>query len=514
MSESPIPPTPAIESIPAGGMDLESASFTVSPPGAETRVTRDNLLPRSRGPAEPHPEYIGRFRVVREIARGRFGIVYEGIDEQLDRSVAIKRARSEVLDDADQVRRFAHEAELASSLDHPGIVPIYEVGAMEDELFIVMGLCSDRTLGKWMADTRDQMTPGRAARLTLQIAAAVAHGHDRGVIHRDLKPENIGVTDAEVPGGLPTLRILDFGLSYNLEDTIRQTRSSVTMGTPLYMAPEQLRTSDVGTEADVYAIGSILYELLTGRTPFRGSTSAEIVDQLWRERPTPPSVVNSLVVPELEAICMKCLEKRAAERYASANELIADLERWLAGKPTRARPDSLPRKIVRWASKASRVNEAGAVLVMVHLFLPVWSFGGQLGAQIGADGFSAAGMVQMLTYLILMTIPLHAAFTLVGYRMWQGAAPRRAMWMLVPLAMIMLSWHFGRAVGLLPPPSAWYAARPSTTWMVFWMLSLTSAIDLAALALSLFADRRSRAAMAERSGMSSVMDTEITIDED
>ena len=146
-----------------------------------------------------------------------------------------------------------------------------------------------------------------------------------------------------------------------------------------------------------------------------------------------------------------------------------------------------------------------AVLVMVHVFLPVWSFGGQLGAQAGADGFTAAGMVRMLTYLVLMTIPLHGAFTAVGYRMWQAAPPRAAMWMLLPLAATMLTWHFGRAVRLLPPPSPWYAERPSTTWMVFWMLSLTAAIDLAALGLALFADRRSRSLEAERSGLTSVM---------
>ena len=460
-------------------------------------------------PRQTTEKYVGRFRIVREIARGRFGIVYEAADEQLDRRVAIKRARSEVLDDVDQVRRFAHEAELASSLDHPGIVPIYEVGADDGELYIVMGLCSDQTLSDWIKSSNEPMTPGRAVRLILQIAAAVAHGHERGVIHRDIKPDNVGVTDpagSEANVGLPTLRLLDFGLSYNLDQTVRHTRSSVTMGTPLYMAPEQLRTSDVGPEADVYSLGSILYELLTGRTPFRGATSAEVVDKLWRERPTPPASFNSLVSPELEAICMRCLEKRPSDRYETADAFSDDLNRWLAGRPTQARPDSFLRRVGRWASKQDRIRESGAVLMMQHLFLPVWGITGHVGARVLSDGLDAMQMIEMGTFLALFTIPVHSAFAWSGYQMWKGTPRAPVMWVTLVACAGMLAFHFGRAVDIFEPPTQWYADHPAAKWLVFWMLALTAMVDVAAMLLAIFADRRSRSAEAERSGMTDVMD--------
>ena len=462
-----------------------------------------------------HVEYIGRFRIKREIARGRFGIVYEGVDERLGRPVAIKRAKPEVRDDVEQVRRFAQEAELASSLEHPGIVPIHEVGTEDGELFIVMGLCADRTLTYWMRHYRPVLTPGRVVRMFLQVVEAVAYGHRRGVIHRDLKPDNIGISDAAgetSPNGLPTLRVLDFGLSYSLEQTIRHTRSSVTMGTPLYMAPEQLRSSEVGPEADVYSLGSMLYELLTGRTPFEGETSAEVVDQLWRDRPQAPSEHNPEVPEELDAICMMCLEKRPADRYRTANELVTDLNRWLEGRPTSARPDSLPRRAKRWAAELARVRESGAVIVIIHLFLLVWAIGGHVGAQMGDDRMSAASMMQMTVYLASVTFPVHLTFVWAGYRMWQGKPPRLLMGGLLAAAAVLFVWHLGRGLQVFPPPMQWYADHPSAAWMVFWMLSLTAAIDVGALSLGLFACRKSADAIAERSGQSDVITLEATSD--
>ena len=508
--------------MPPPGSDLDTPSAAAfgsgsTDPGASTQVNRGG---RRTGSLDDHPDeraggaptftHLGRYKVVQEIGRGRFGVVYEAVDEKLDRRVAIKKAKPEALEDDDQLRRFKQEAELASGLEHPGIVPIYEIEHEGDDLYIVMGLCADRTLNVWMDENRDFLTPGRAVRCLLQIAEAIGHGHRMGVVHRDLKPDNIGVSDAggvETGSGLPTLRVLDYGLSYNLDSRIRLTRSSVTMGTPLYMAPEQLRTSDVTSAADVYALGSILYELLTGRTPFQGNTSAEIVDKLWREQPQPPQLFNRLVPAELGAICLKCLEKKAGDRYPSANELHEDLTRWLRGQPTEAQPDTAGQSLRRWAGRRSRVTEAGAVLVMLHLFLPVWSFGGQIGARFAEDGMSAGGLAEMLVYLAALTIPLHAAFAWTGLRMWKGDPPRKFAVVMLAVAAFMLVWHFGRAVRVFDPPTQWYADHPSAAWMVFWMLSLTSLIDLIALSLGLYAARRVERDEAERSGLSSLMKT-------
>lgn len=460
-------------------------------------------LPAPGEPGASVPEMLGRFRLVREVGRGRFGIVYLSRDDQLDRDVAIKVARAEVAADATMRQRFAREAELAASLDHKGIIPIHEVGVEGPWLYIVMGFCDGQTLAEWKPPGPDELNPAMCVRLAKQIADAIAHGHSRGVVHRDLKPSNIGVIDTvstespsdvsavsgadRVPGD-PDLRVYDFGLSCGLEFHLRDTRTSLSVGTPLYMAPEQLRGSDVSPAADVYSIGTMLYELLTGRCPFEAATQPEVLHRLWHEEPEPPHQVNANVNRELNAICLKALAKQPEDRYADAGELSDDLHRWLRGRPTNARPMSVTRRFKLWSERPSRLREAGAIILTQHLVLPMWSLFGQLGPQSAIGSAEGFWMSPQLGGSAL----IHVFFFYLGYRLWANRPSLVLMRFGFIIAFLLVPLHLGRGLGWIPTSLTWYDAHPDMRWLIYWLMSLTAGIDLIAIAVAFRSDRRRR----------------------
>ena len=299
------------------------------------------------------------------IREGGMGVVYLARQRGLNRLVALKMIRGGEHARPDHFARFRIEAEAVARLSHPNIVQIYEIGEVDGLPFLSLELLERRTLEDRLAGTPQ---PSRqAADLMATLARAVQVAHDAGIIHRDLKPSNVLFTEDGIP------KITDFGLAKRLESDGRQTESGQIMGTPCYMAPEQARghTKDVGPAADVYALGAILYEMLTGRPPFKGETPIETVRQVIDDDPVPLSRLVPRVAHDLETICLKCLAKEPDRRYASAQALADDLERFLTGRPVIARRTPFWERGVKWARRRPAAAVLLSLAMVVFLSLPV-----------------------------------------------------------------------------------------------------------------------------------------------
>ena len=301
---------------------------------------------------------MGDYELQDEIARGGMGVVYRAVQLSLQRPVAIKMILHGRWASADELARFRREAEAAARLDHPNIVPIYEVGECDGQPFFSMKLIQGRDLTHHRP--RFLSAPRDAARLVAALAAAIHHAHQRGILHRDLKPQNILLDEEGKP------QLTDFGLAKLVETEGSLTQRGTVVGTASYMAPEQARAEGpLTTAADVYSLGAILYDLLTGRPPFRGETPVETLFQVLHDDPPRPRAANPQVDRDLETICLKCLEKDPAQRYASAQALAADLDLWLEGRPIMARSVSAPERAWRWCERNPRLASAMTLVFVV-----------------------------------------------------------------------------------------------------------------------------------------------------
>jgi WD40 repeat protein/tRNA A-37 threonylcarbamoyl transferase component Bud32/Flp pilus assembly protein TadD len=273
------------------------------------------------------------------------GVVYKARQRKLNRIVALKMILTGSLASAEEVQRFYLEAEAAAQLEHPGIVPIFEVGEYAGQHFFSMSFVEGGSLADRVRE--GPLPPREAAGLVERIAGAVAYAHGHGIIHRDLKPGNI-LLDKD---GNP--KVSDFGLAKKVAGDSHLTVAGQIVGTPAYMAPEQAagQTEEVGPAADIYAVGAILYCLLTGRPPFDSVDMLETLRQVKVQEPVPPSRRNPAVKRDLETICLKCLQKDPHKRYASASVVAEDLGRFLAGKPILARPVGRTERIWRWCRR-------------------------------------------------------------------------------------------------------------------------------------------------------------------
>jgi eukaryotic-like serine/threonine-protein kinase len=305
----------------------------------------------------PRIGYFGDYELIRELARGGMGVVYEVRQVSLDRVLALKMILDGRLAGEAEVRRFRLEAEAAARLDHPNIVPIHEVGEHEGRHYFSMKLVSGGSLAafvpQYLAD------PRAAARLVAEVARAVHYAHRRGILHRDLKPANI-LLDRD---GRP--HVSDFGLARRVEADSDLTRTGAILGTPSYMAPEQAegRRDAVTTASDVHALGAILFELLAGRPPYRGETVLETLRQVREMEPVHPRSLNPMADRDLSTIALKCLEKDPDRRYHSAEALAAELDRWQNGLPIHARPVTHAERALKWA----RRRPTAAALLVVAL---------------------------------------------------------------------------------------------------------------------------------------------------
>ena len=277
----------------------------------------------------PTVRYFGDYELLEEIARGGMGVVYKARQVSLNRVVALKMILRGTFATDEDVARFRAEAESAANLDHPHIVPIYEVGEHEGQQYFAMKFVEGTSLAK-----HPQADPRREVEAILPVIRAVHHAHQRGVLHRDLKPSNVLVDSSG------TRYVTDFGLAKRLADIDRSlTEPGAVLGTPSYMSPEQAAgRRDLTVAADVYSLGVILYERLTGRTPFTGENALTLLRQARETDPPRPSSIRPDLDRDLETVVLKCLEKEPDRRYPSAESLAADLSRWLRGEPILARP--------------------------------------------------------------------------------------------------------------------------------------------------------------------------------
>jgi len=305
---------------------------------------------------------IAGYEILGELGRGAMGVVYKARQLRLNRIVALKMILSGGHASATELARFRTEAEAVAHLDHPNIVQVYEVGEHEGNPFFSLEFVEGDSLQKKVDGTPQ---PARhAAELTFALALAMEAAHRRGIIHRDLKPANVLLT----PEGEP--KITDFGLAKRIDDKESgTTRTGAILGTPSYMAPEQAqgRTKETGPEADIYSLGAILYDLLTGRPPFRGETVLDTLQQVQTAEPLPPSRLIPRLPRDLETICLKALAKEPHRRYATAGALAEDLERFLEGLPILARPTPWWERGLKWA----RRHPAAACLAAVSVLAVV-----------------------------------------------------------------------------------------------------------------------------------------------
>jgi hypothetical protein len=356
---------------------------------------------------------VGRFEVVRELGRGGFGIVYLARDPALDREVALKVPHAEVLVTPEMRDRFSQEARAAAALDHPHLLPVYEVGQAGPFGYLVSPYCPGGSLAQWLRRRTEPIPPRMAAELIEPLAEAVAHAHGRGILHRDIKPANILLQRTGDRGQRSEVRgqrsgdgeatesvvlflssvipkLADFGLAKLLDEADGLTRTGMILGTPSYMAPEQAsgRRGNVGPAADVYALGAVLYELLTGRPPFEADSAAAALNQVLYLDPVPPRRLRPSVPRDLETICLKCLEKDSKRRYTSAQALGDDLGRFLEGQPVRARRVGPLGRAWRWAKRRPAVAALllALVLTLVGGFVAVYDQWQRAQALAEANG--------------------------------------------------------------------------------------------------------------------------------
>lgn len=386
---APSPGGPCPRCLLAGGLQLldNQATLVVGNPPPE------NSLP-STPFTGTRLRHIGDYELMEEIARGGMGVVFKARQGRLNRLVALKLISAGALATREQVERFKAEAEAAASLTHPNIVPIHEIGEHQGQHYFSMGLiegpnlrdalvASRRGLEGAPGDVRGPTSeirsgrvpiaggfePREAAQFLATIARAVHYAHQRGVLHRDIKPSNI-LVDAH---GEPHLT--DFGLAKLAQKDSTLTHTHAVLGTPAYMSPEQARghTKEVTTAADVYGLGAVLYEALTGTPPFAGGTSIETIRQVLEQEPRRPSMFNRAVDRDLETICLRCLEKDPGRRYSSAAGLAADLENWLRHEPITARRIGPGERVWKWVCRRPAMAAMTATSLILLLAVAIGS---------------------------------------------------------------------------------------------------------------------------------------------
>jgi WD40 repeat protein/predicted Ser/Thr protein kinase len=385
-----------------------SEAVTLPPPAADATiaVSRDQIE-------------VPGYEILGELGRGGMGVVYKARQLGLNRTVALKMILVGVHAGDAERSRFRLEAEAAARLQHPNIVQVYDIGESHGHPFFSQEFVQGGTLAARL-DHRPQ-----PARLAAQVAAALARAvhaaHRSGIVHRDLKPANILLTAEGTP------KITDFGLAKRIDAEARLTQSNAVLGTPSYMAPEQAegRSRTIGPAADIYALGAILYEMLTGRPPFLADTPLDTILQVVADPPVPPSRLQSKVPADLEAVCMKCLQKDPRQRYPTAEALAEDLERFLAGGPTEAGKRPFPAWPKRYAARLGALAIWWAGLVLAGFLYLV--FQGELPG------------------LLCFVFMIVAAFVQAGLWLWRQAAAKR---------LDVLHSHRGKVYGLAFSPDS------------------------------------------------------------
>jgi WD40 repeat protein/tRNA A-37 threonylcarbamoyl transferase component Bud32 len=360
------------------------ATASSSPTGTAATEMAHTIVEDS-GSALRRARAVPGYDILGELGRGGMGVVYKARQKSLDRIVALKMILAGAHAGQQQRERFRGEAEAAARLQHANIVQVYEIGEHERCPYIALEYIDGRGLNDILNESRP-LAPVEAAALVEQLAQAVHYAHQRGIVHRDLKPSNILLTQEG------TAKITDFGLAKRLEGGTSNTRTGDIIGTPCYMAPEQAagESREIGPGTDIYSLGVILYEMLTGKPPFEGTSAFDTVYLVITAEPERPSRHNPRVPPDLETICLKCLEKAPAKRYDSARALAEDLRRFQRGEPIEARPIGWLERGVKWVRRRPAVSALLGLLLISLLALLIGGWVSVLKLYQGNQSLQAA----------------------------------------------------------------------------------------------------------------------------
>jgi serine/threonine protein kinase len=362
----------------------------------------------------------GDYSLLKEIARGGMGVVYKARQISLDRIVAVKMILPGPRANPDDLARFRLEAEATANLHHPNIVTIHEVDSIDGQPFYSMDFIDGLSLSQRVLQGP---LPGRlAARLAMIVARALHHAHTHGILHRDIKPSNILLDAEDEP------HLTDFGLAKRLGGDSGHTRTGAIMGTPSYMSPEQAsgKTKELGPACDIYGLGAVLYELLTGRPPFRSDTPVDTIRHVLERDPAPPRLLNPKVDRDLETICLKCLEKDPKQRYASADALAADLNRYINGESISARSFNMLDRLSRTLDRSQydvEFQNWGSMLLSFAVVVFV--------TQLATFGLVHAGAPRWGIWICRATEFLLIGAVFLRHRksnLWPASSAERQLW--------------------------------------------------------------------------------------
>lgn len=410
-------------------------------------------------------QQVGEYQLLNEIARGGMGVVYRARHRTLGRFAAIKLILGAQFASEEQVKRFYSEAEAAAGLDHPGIVPIFEVGKCESQHYLAMAYIDGQSL--WQRVKEAPLNSREAAGLIQEVAEAVHYAHTRGIVHRDLKPQNILITSDGHP------RVTDFGLAKRIDADSHMTLTGQVMGTPSYMPPEQALglTEKVGEQSDIYSLGATLYCLLTGRPPFQAASPSETLRQVCESEPVSPRLVNPSIPRDLETICLKCLRKEQINRYVSAQDLAKELERFQVGEPIMARPIGQLERLWRWCRRkpiAAATSLSLAILSMIiAIGIPLWIIREESLRTTMASEQTAIKSLQEETRLRVELDNLTGMLQVSqAYNAWRQGQVASGISLLDRCSSEHRSWDWHYVNRLCNPPEVRFTAENETLWDV------------------------------------------------
>jgi serine/threonine protein kinase len=467
-----------------------SASPTQPPADSHNQPTEVTTMPAHAGPptdvqitvgAKPDlpgaaevslaGRVFGDYELLEEVARGGMGIVFKAWQRGLNRVVALKVILAGRLAAEDDLQRFRYEAEAAARLQHPNIVQVYEVGEHEGQCFFSMQFIDGPTLTRKLSS--GPLPSKSAARYVRIVARAVHYAHREGILHRDIKPSNILLDRDDEP------HVTDFGLAKRLGDS-GKTRTGAVLGTPSYMAPEQAagRIKDLAPASDVYGLGAVLYELITGRPPFRSETPMDTLMHVMDREPVPPRLLNPKVDHDLETICLKCLEKDPRRRYQSAEEMADDLDRYLNGESISARSFNMLDRLTRALEHSKHDVDFRHWNTLLLFFAPIVFLAHLATFLIIRYELSYLHLVPSVTQLLLVVGGF--LYHCRGRTVWPTTAAERQLWAiwigyLIAYAISVLIFSELASHGLSGPAKSWvkllrYPSSSVLSGMAFFVM--------------------------------------------